>query len=107
LLDAESPTSTNSHEVRFRIHPHNFCPKHTDNQWKGFGTEWTFDHRLPVNAFNVCDPDELLALNYFMNIDALTLEQNASKNGTFDPLERDEYLREWREDTAIDVCKPF
>jgi hypothetical protein len=76
-------------------------------EWKGFGTEWTCDHKLPINAFNVCDPDELLACNYFTNIDVLTLEQNASKNGTFDTLERDEYLREWREDTAIDVCEPF
>ena len=40
--------------------------------------------------------EQLLTCNPGSNLGVLTLEENAAKNGSFDPREKDLYLEWWR-----------
>jgi hypothetical protein len=63
---------------------------------KEFGIEWTFDHIVPCDAVNVDDLEQLLALNWFQNLDVLTLEENALKNGRHEPGDGQRLVNRYR-----------
>jgi hypothetical protein len=64
--------------------------------WKEFGAKWTFDHIVPCDAVNVDDLEQLLALNWFQNLDVLTLEENATKNGKYEPGDGQRLVNRYR-----------
>jgi hypothetical protein len=63
--------------------------------WEEYGSRWVFDHALPLRAFNLSDPEELLACFHYRNLRPLSPNANAEKNASFDPQTLAIYLEEF------------
>jgi hypothetical protein len=46
--------------------------------WKlsEWGFAWSIDHILPLVAFDLSDPDHLLAASHYLNLRAVSIEEN-------------------------------
>ena len=63
-----------------------------DNYGKGVG-KWNIDHTIPqCSAENEM---EIIKLNYWKNLKPMWEVDNASKNGQYEQVEKDEYLSRW------------
>jgi hypothetical protein len=53
-----------------------------DMNWDNYGTYWNIDHLIPVNTFNIIDPNEALKAFNWKNTWAMKCSENFSKNDT-------------------------
>jgi len=53
----------------------------SEMSWENYGVEWTFDHVIPLTAFDLTDEIQAAKACHFSNIQPLTLAENARKGG--------------------------
>lgn len=76
--------------------------------WNNYGTSvtgsnkhaWHIDHTIPCSAFNMKNPIHHLACWSYHNLKPMWWRDNIIKQGSFDPVKRDNYLK-WFIETKI------
>ena len=60
--------------------------------WDNYAIYWEVDHIIPCIAFNLVSPLEQSACFHFTNLQPMSKLDNASKGGTCDIVEKDNYM---------------
>ena len=64
--------------------------------WENQGT-WHIDHKIPASAFDMTNPLEQKAAFHYTNLQPMWGSDNIKKGDRYDPNDKAEYMRIWRE----------
>ena len=64
--------------------------------WNNMG-KWHLDHRIPCTAFDTNNIAEATAMWHYTNLQPMWASENFKKKNHYDPKEKAEYMRMWRE----------
>ena len=64
--------------------------------WENQGT-WHIDHKIPASAFDMTNPVEQKAAFHYTNLQPMWGSDNIKKGDRYDPNDKAEYMRIWRE----------
>ena len=64
--------------------------------WENQGI-WHIDHRIPANAFDMTNPIERQACHNYRNLFPMWATENILKKENYNPKEKDEYMKMWKE----------
>lgn len=72
--------------------------------WENFGTEWQFDHIVPVAYFDYAIEEDLKLCWNFINIRVETLDLNKNRGHRVDLLAVKTYFRQLYDKTGYQLC---
>jgi hypothetical protein len=61
--------------------------------WDNYGSTWHIDHKIPCDAFDMTNEKEVKACFYYKNLQPLFSEDNIRKKNTYDPKDKEEYMK--------------
>lgn len=73
--------------------------------WENFGTDWQFEHVVPVGYFNFSDEDELKLCWNFINLRVVGLKVEENSNHQIDIIAVRPYFEDLYNKTSSDYCK--
>lgn len=78
-----------------------------DLAWENFGTNWQFDHIIPVTYFDFADDNELSLCWNFTNIRVEKLQNKKGVGNRVDVLMAKNYFGRLYTETGYEICRAF